>query len=312
MNKPLQFLKKYFIKQEGNKSTPKLSLNVKTLSVLAIILVVSIMTFLLLAPVDDSETSNNTGETDLHDPTLYSNAEYETEIPGKTKISYIQSSERTQKENQHDNPLTAFSMRGRDYSSPQVLSNSGNVIPPGTLLKTKLVNKVISGKRSNPVIAVITEDYIHLGTTAIPRGTKLLGQSQHDEESRRIQVSFHTAVFPDQSSFSFSGLALDLNDQGSAGLNGNYKSKQATRLSGTLLSEFISGFAEGMQEKETNMFGTTSQKGSVRNAILKGTSTTAIEQSRRYSEKLRETKGVITIPSGYEFIVYLEREFKFQ
>ena len=303
-------IKNLFCVKDGNASTPKVSANKKTLRIFGVVAVTAILVVGYLSQRDTTE-ARNVVETDLHDTALYDHIEGGGGSDGKIAITYISKRERLSTKNRNEQSMYAYGNSGREYSANQVISNGGNDIPPGTLLKVRLVNKLISSSKNQPVIALLTKDYYHLGTLAIPRGTKLLGQSQHDEASRRIQVAFNTMVFPDQKTGSFSGIALDLDDDGSAGLKGRYSSKRPNRIFGSLLSNFVSGFAEGMQDREVSEFGEVSEKGSLKNAILNGTSSTAVEHSKQFADGLRETTGTITIQPNYDFLVFIDRDFHF-
>ncbi|HLB59834.1 MAG TPA: TrbI/VirB10 family protein [Bdellovibrionota bacterium] len=310
MKSVIKKIKGLFCVKEGNTTTPKVTANMRVIKIIGIVGLV-LLTVAIIFGSKDPKASKDVVETELHDTSLYSQVDGGGESYGKTEITYINKRDRLSRSNRHENPMSAFSYSGREFSANQIIMNSGNDIPPGTLLQARLVNKLVSSSKNHPVIALVTKDYFHLGILAIPKGTKLLGQSQHDEASRRIQVSFNTAVFPDQRSISFSGMALDLDDDGSAGLKGRYSSRRANRIAGTLLSNFVAGFAEGMQDRDVSEFGEVTQKGSLKNAVLNGAGSTAIENSRQFADNLRETKGTITVPAGYGFFVYMEKETKF-
>lgn len=299
MKSIFQKIKSIFYKKECNSTLSKGTLNVKAIRIFcgAILVIVLAIYFTANSLSSRASTaSDNVYETELNNPNLYSNAEV-NESYEKTPITYVDKKERVDElrrgMNNFENKKRMKSYGSRD-------------IPPGTLISAVLFNKVISNSNGHPVIAMVTEDYSQMGRVAIPKGTKLLGESSYEDESKRILVSFHTMVFPNRKSVSFSGIALDKEDSGSAGLGGKHRSSKGIRIAGSLLSNFVGGFAEGLHVSDA--YGGSTNKANVKNAILKGTSITAIDQSKNFSSKLQDTKGVTTANKGYEFLVYIEKE----
>ena len=131
----------------------------------------------------------------------------------------------------------------RQLNASQIIKrgeSSGDVLPMGTSVKVRLIGQVESVDANSPVTALVVEDALSPSrSTVIPRGTKVIGNGQLDNARERLQVRFHTLVFPEGEQFSISGLAA-MSD-GTSGLVGDYSSGAFKRHAG----EFIGSFLEG-------------------------------------------------------------------
>ncbi len=308
MKKLLNKFLSIFNKKEGNENIQKTTAKLPPLKwiLLTAILIVGIVTWL--------SPSKKQAAQKIYESDLKNRGEYQRIDSQK----YVNLKEEIQRNNAHPSnstdPFYRGSKFGRKFNAAQVVENndeSAFKIPPGSLIRAALVNKLISNTLNQPVIAIVKEDYYLNGSLAITKGSRLLGRATHDERARRIQIKFDTVIDLDDSSRSFSGLALDLQDSGSSGLSGKYHSQKTTRIGGSLLSYFISGMADGLQDKATTLFG-ISQEGSIKNGALEGVSRASVDQAKRLSDSLETVQGYIEIDSGYEFLVYLDREFQYE
>ena len=196
--------------------------------------------------------------------------------------------------------------RGDGGNDPEVK------LPMGYGISAILLNAIQSSDSSTPVIAEITQDVFPPGyggnTASIPTGTKAIGNANYDENAQRIQIRFHTLVYPEGEQHSFQGIGLM--DDGSAGLMGDYHSGETKRQVGSFIGNFAGGIAEGMKERTAGgKAGIPYEPGSIRNGILNGISQSASDMTKSYSEDLRQTKSSMSIPAGQSFIIFLDHEF---
>jgi type IV secretory pathway VirB10-like protein len=187
-------------------------------------------------------------------------------------------------------------------------SNPDSDLPTGYGIAVKLVNSIQSGEASTPVIAEVLEDVTSQSDLAIPKGTRVIGQASVDDSARRIQVHFQTLVYPEGEQHSVQGLALM--PDGSAGLTGDYHSGSGVRQFGRFLGTFIGGMAQGMTEKQSAGLMGAYDVGSVKNGLLTGVSQSATDQTRMLTDDLSNTKPTMTLPSGQNFILYLEKGYQ--
>jgi len=93
---------------------------------------------------------------------------------------------------------------------------------------------IFSYNTNTPVIAETEFDVSFLGKMMIPKGTKLIGTSAIEKTDDRVNVAFHTMVFPDGSELKFNGLALWTD--GSAGIIGKKDKKKSVLPAKILLA----------------------------------------------------------------------------
>ena len=93
---------------------------------------------------------------------------------------------------------------------------------------------IFSYNTNTPVIAETEFDVSFLGKAMIPKGTKLIGTSAIEKTDDRVNVAFHTMVFPDGSEIKFNGLALW--PDGSAGIIGKKDKKKSVLPAKILLT----------------------------------------------------------------------------
>jgi type IV secretory pathway VirB10-like protein len=84
-----------------------------------------------------------------------------------------------------------------------------------------LQTAIFSYNLESPVIAETEFDIIYLDKVMIPKGTKIIGYASVLKSADRVNVFFHTMVFPNGQEIKFSGLAL--HTDGSAGIPGKVK-----------------------------------------------------------------------------------------
>lgn len=196
----------------------------------------------------------------------------------------------------------------RQLSASQVVKPQGGGLglglSSGTTIPAKLVNRIVSSDSRSPVIAVVTQETSAQGSFSIPTGTKILGNAQSDPGSDRVQVSFHTMVFENGMEQPFSAVAVM--PDGSSGIVGEYHSQMLKKEGGRFLSNFVSGFAEGLKEREKGGV-LPFEPGNLKNAALGGIAESASEQAKAYGEEMKNVNPFVTVEPGTSFMVFLER-----
>jgi hypothetical protein len=206
----------------------------------------------------------------------------------------------------------------RNRSANQVIRRGeGGTDPSGKLplgfgILVKLLNTVLSTDNGTPIIAEVGEDVFPQGGTgngvSIPSSTRVIGNASYDDASHRIQVRFHTLVYPEGEQHGVQGMGLM--QDGSAGLSGDYHSGEGTRQIGKFLGNFLGGFANGMKDRTTGGFaGIPYEPGSVKNGVLNGIGQSLSDDSKDFSTNLSQAKPTMTLPAGLQFILYLEHEY---
>ncbi len=201
----------------------------------------------------------------------------------------------------------------RQFMASQVVrrsesGNSGDKLPMGTTISAKLVNSVLSTDSNSPVIAEIPEAIDWKGGMLIPNGTRAIGQGMLDDATERLQVRFHTLVFPEGDQHSISAIAL-LSD-GSSGITGNFHTRTLKRQGGRFFGNFVGGLAQGMKDRESKgQYGMAFEPGSLKNGLLNGLASSSFDQAKSFADDAERLKPFLEVPSGSQFILYLEKEF---
>lgn len=96
---------------------------------------------------------------------------------------------------------------------------------------------IFSYNTNTPVIAEVEYDISYLGAVMVPKGTKLIGTSAVEKTDNRVNVTFHTMVFPNGEEIGFNGLALW--PDGSAGIIGKVDKKKSVLPAKILLTAAV-------------------------------------------------------------------------
>jgi type IV secretory pathway VirB10-like protein len=114
-------------------------------------------------------------------------------------------------------------------------------MPTGFTFDVVLKTAIFSFNTNTPVIAETEFDVTYLGKVMIPKGARLIGTSAIEKTDDRVNVNFHTIVFPNGEEIKFTGLALWTD--GSAGIKGKKDTKKAAIPVKVILSAAASGAA---------------------------------------------------------------------
>jgi len=176
----------------------------------------------------------------------------------------------------------------RKFTAPQVVARPRNVaIPPGAMVNATL----ISGASNGLVRAELTDSLTQSGETLLEEGTVLVGQGSSTEE--RLFISFTQAVFRDGSLATIEAQACDRKDK-IVGLKGSKLGNKLVNVLGSIGLGFVGGFSEGLQDIQGQQ-GVAVRTPSLKNALLNGTATTALEQSKNLMSDLKEQRPIIEV-----------------
>lgn len=168
-------------------------------------------------------------------------------------------------------------------------------IPPGSILDAKL----ITGASNGLVRAEATSSLSSAGELLIPKGSILVGNGNSTDE--RLFVRFNQVVFKDGAIAALEAHACDKSDK-IVGLKGSKVGTKALNIAGSLGLGFLGGFSEALQESEGQQ-GAVVRKPSIKNALLNGTATTALEQSKNLMSDLKDRTPIIEVDAGTEICV---------
>jgi hypothetical protein len=202
----------------------------------------------------------------------------------------------------------------RSRSAAQVIrrgaggNDPGAKIPIGSLIGVRLVNTVRSTNTASPVIAQVLQDVTNDNGISIPANTKVIGTATFDDSSRRIQMRFSMLVYEDGSQHGIQATAMM--QDGSSGIDGDYRSGRSEQQIGRFIGNFVGGLADGLRNQSTpGMFGGVTQEGSIKNGLLNGVALSAQDQAKAYSDDLSNTRPNMTIDAGTAFYLFLDKEY---
>lgn len=168
-------------------------------------------------------------------------------------------------------------------------------VPPGSLVKAVL----ISGASNGPVRAELKEALTVGGETLLPEGAVLLGTGQSTEN--RLYIHFTQVIFKSGLAETVDAAAIDGSDR-IAGLRGSKIGRYATKLGAAVGLNFVSGMAEGLQEKEA-VGQQVVDRANVRNALLNGASHASLDLANETMADLKNQSPVIEVEAGKEIFV---------
>jgi len=200
--------------------------------------------------------------------------------------------------------------KGGEHQSSMVVAREGSdaavSLQPGAKVRLRLIENVIVGSQSIPVVAIAIEDLVVESGTAIPRGSRLFGDASFDKDQRRALVSWKAVQFPGGRLRAFEALAASLN--GHPGLEGIIHSEALKNAIGHTMTRFVGAYAEGSMEKSP-IFGS---KGGHENGMKNAIAETAKDQADRYADSLKKERVWIELSSATEFYGLLTQAFRFQ
>lgn len=173
-------------------------------------------------------------------------------------------------------------------------------IPPGSLVRAVLT----TGASNGPVRAELKESLRIQGETLLPEGSALIGSGQSTED--RLYIRFGQVVYRDGSFEPVQAQAADSKDQ-IVGLKGSKVGRYAMKLGAAVGLNFVSGMAEGLQQKEA-VGQQAVNKADARNALLNGASRASLELANETMSDFKNQAPVIEVPAGTEILVLFGQE----
>jgi len=187
----------------------------------------------------------------------------------------------------------------RKFLGPQLLERpSLQKIPPGLIGKAVLT----SGASNGPIRAELTEPLDFNGEVFIQEGAVLLGTGASTEE--RLFIHFDQIVTREGTILSARAEALDPSDK-IAGLKGSKIGGHAMKLAGGIGLGFVGGLTEGLQDSDVQG-GVAVRSPSLKNAMLNGAATAALDQSRDMMQGLKDKQPIIEVKEGSKVLVIFE------
>ena len=181
----------------------------------------------------------------------------------------------------------------REHSASQIIKGdiTGGGLPMGSQLRVQLLGRVESADSNSPVSAILLEDALSPAqAVVIPKGAKVIGSGQLDPARERLQVRFHSVVFPEGSQYSLSALAMM--PDGSSGLVGDFSSGKLQKHAASFLGNFVGGVAEGMKDREAaGQYGIPFEPGGLKNGVLNGIGQSSLDFAKSSSEGHGEHPG---------------------
>lgn len=175
------------------------------------------------------------------------------------------------------------------FLGPQVIARPKDLraIPPGTFLSA-----ILQTGASNGLVKAQSLEALKVnGETFIEKGATFVGSGSSGDE--RLNVAFSQVVFKDGSFGQVNAVACDASDK-IVGLKGSKVGHKALNIIGSLGLGFLGGFSEGLQDTKGQQ-GVAVREPSMKNALLNGTATAALEQSKNLMGEVKNQPNIIEI-----------------
>lgn len=204
----------------------------------------------------------------------------------------------------------AGSSSGDDRASSMILARGGfdskTQVPPGSRLSVRLYEKAIVANQGMPVIGIVTRDFIHEDSVAIPEGSKLFGEVSFDEGSDRAKVDWRSVQLPDGRERPLS--AIGVSTDGQVGVSGQVHSDAVKNTVGQTLTRFIGAYAEGSMQRGALGGNPGGGDNGLKNAIAE----TAKDRAEAWAEGMKKEKRWIEVSERTEFYAVLTQNFAFR
>lgn len=197
-----------------------------------------------------------------------------------------------------------------DRDTPMILNsefgNAKTQIRAGYRLPVRILERFVVSETAIPVMAEIISDAESPSGLKIPAGSKLYGDAFFQRGQTRAQINFNQLSYPsgEIKRIAFAAMGKD----GQLGIDGNVRSDSTRNTTGSVITSFVAGFANG--SVETDIFG--GSRGGVTNGILSAVGSTAKERANAYGEKLKTEREWIEVETGAECDAVLKETLDFQ
>lgn len=197
-----------------------------------------------------------------------------------------------------------------DRNSSMILSRGGTdtrtQLSPGTRVAIRLAGNTTIANQGMPVVGSVSQDVYSEGGTAIPSGSKVLGDASFDEDTERATINWRSIILPDGRERPFSAVGIDRNGQ--VGVGGNIRSDGVKNALGQTLTRFVGAYAAGSMN--TGAFG--ANQGGNTNGFRNAIAQTATDRANAMGENLQKERKWIELKSGSETIAVLNQPFSFR
>lgn len=197
-----------------------------------------------------------------------------------------------------------------DRNSSMILSRGGadsrTQLSAGTRVIVRLVDKAIVANQGMPIVGIVASDVSTDGGTAIPSGSKVLGDVSFDESSERASVQWRSIIMPDGRERPFS--AIGVGRDGQVGIDGNVRSDGVKNAVGQTLTRFVGAYAAGSMN--TGAFG--ANQGGNANGLRNAIAETATDRANRMGEDLQKERKWIELSGGQDTVAVLNQPFTFR
>jgi type IV secretory pathway VirB10-like protein len=197
-----------------------------------------------------------------------------------------------------------------DRNTTMIISRSGvdtkNALTAGTRVAIKLSQSLTISTQTIPVMGLVSGDVISDNSTAIPEGSRVIGDASFDDSNGRANLVWKTMILPDGRERPFAAVSVGNDNQ--VGVSGNVRSNAIVNTVGQMLTQFVGAYAQGSMS--SGMFGASS--GGVKNGIDSAVAQTAKERANSFGEDLKKEKKWIEIQAGTGVIAILSQSFVFR
>ncbi len=185
------------------------------------------------------------------------------------------------------------------FLGPQLSVNqSSQKIPPGSTVKAVLLTTGTDGL----IRAKSVEPMVSYGETKFDEGTIFLGTGTSSDD--RLKINFRQMVFQDGTFQNVEAEAFDDSDQ-MLGLKGEKIKSEGLKLGAAIGLNFAGGLSEGLQDSDVQG-GVEVKKSNLKNAMLNGAATAALDQSREMMSDFKNQHNNVSVPAGKTLIITFE------
>lgn len=199
---------------------------------------------------------------------------------------------------------------GQDRNSSMILSRAGTdtrtQLSAGTQVTVRLSGKVTIANQAMPVVGIVSNDISAEGGTAIPSGSKVLGDASFDDENERASIVWRSIILPDGRERPFS--AVGIGRDGQVGVTGKVHSDGVKNAVGQTLTRFVGAYAAGSMN--TGALG--ANQGGHENGLRNAVAQTATDRANAMGEELQKERKWIELENGTVTIAVLNQPFTFR
>ena len=199
---------------------------------------------------------------------------------------------------------------GGDRNASMILTRGGldskTQIPSGSRIVVRLTQTATVATTAMPVIGIVTEDFVHEDTVAIPTGSKLFGQASFNGDADRAQIDWRAVQLPDGRERQLT--AIGVGRDGQVGVEGAIHSNAVQNTVGATLTRFIGAYAQGSMQTGILGAGPGGNENGWKNAIAQ----TANDQANALAEDLKKQKRWIELNPENQFFAVLTNNFVFR